>query len=72
MEDFSAGHISTQERLLIEEIDSKLGSDRFRISGVTPPHGMERRRNRISARRRMIFRTRAFRITVREATAMKP
>jgi 2,3-bisphosphoglycerate-independent phosphoglycerate mutase len=42
MEDFSAGHISTQEsRLLIEEIDSKLGSDRIRFyPGVSYRHLM--------------------------------
>jgi len=42
MEDFSAGHISTREaRLLIEEIDSKLGSDRFRFyPGVSYRHLM--------------------------------
>ena len=42
MEDFSAGHISTQEaRLLIEEIESKLGSDRIRFyPGVSYRHLM--------------------------------
>jgi 2,3-bisphosphoglycerate-independent phosphoglycerate mutase len=42
MEDFSAGHISTQEsRLLIEELDSKLGSDRIRFyPGVSYRHLM--------------------------------
>jgi 2,3-bisphosphoglycerate-independent phosphoglycerate mutase len=42
MEDFSAGHISTQEaRLLIEEIDSKLGSERIRFyPGVSYRHLM--------------------------------
>jgi 2,3-bisphosphoglycerate-independent phosphoglycerate mutase len=42
MEDFSAGHISTQEaRLLIEEIDSKLGNDHIRFySGVSYRHLM--------------------------------
>jgi 2,3-bisphosphoglycerate-independent phosphoglycerate mutase len=42
MEDFSAGHITTQEaRLLIEEIDSKLGSDRIRFyPGVSYRHLM--------------------------------
>jgi 2,3-bisphosphoglycerate-independent phosphoglycerate mutase len=42
MEDFSAGHISTQEaRLLIEEIDSKLGSSRIRFyPGVSYRHLM--------------------------------
>jgi 2,3-bisphosphoglycerate-independent phosphoglycerate mutase len=42
MEDFSAGHISTEEaRLLIEEIDSKLGSDRIRFyPGVSYRHLM--------------------------------
>ncbi len=42
MEDFSAGHISTQEaHLLIEEIDSKLGSDRIRFyPGVSYRHLM--------------------------------
>jgi 2,3-bisphosphoglycerate-independent phosphoglycerate mutase len=42
MEDFSAGHISTQEaRLLIEEIDSKLGNDRIRFyPGVSYRHLM--------------------------------
>jgi 2,3-bisphosphoglycerate-independent phosphoglycerate mutase len=42
MEDFSAGHISTQEgRLLIEEIDSRLGSDRIRFyPGVSYRHLM--------------------------------
>jgi len=42
MEDFSAGHIPTQEaRLLIEEIDSKLGSDRIRFyPGVSYRHLM--------------------------------
>jgi 2,3-bisphosphoglycerate-independent phosphoglycerate mutase len=42
MEDFSAGHISTQEaRLLIEEIDGKLGSDRIRFyPGVSYRHLM--------------------------------
>jgi 2,3-bisphosphoglycerate-independent phosphoglycerate mutase len=42
MEDFSAGHISTQEsRLLIEEIESKLGNERFRFyPGVSYRHLM--------------------------------
>jgi 2,3-bisphosphoglycerate-independent phosphoglycerate mutase len=42
MEDFSAGHISTQEaRLLIEEIENKLGSDRIRFyPGVSYRHLM--------------------------------
>jgi len=42
MEDFSAGHISTQEaRLLIEEIDSKLSSDHIRFyPGVSYRHLM--------------------------------
>ncbi len=42
MEDFSAGHISTQEgRLLIEEIDSKLGTNRIRFyPGVSYRHLM--------------------------------
>ncbi len=42
MEDFSAGHITTEEaRLLIEEIDSKLGSDRVRFyPGVSYRHLM--------------------------------
>jgi 2,3-bisphosphoglycerate-independent phosphoglycerate mutase len=42
MEDFSAGHISTQEaRLLIEELESKLGSDRIRFyPGVSYRHLM--------------------------------
>jgi 2,3-bisphosphoglycerate-independent phosphoglycerate mutase len=42
MEDFSAGHITTQEaRLLIEEIDSKLGSDSIRFyPGVSYRHLM--------------------------------
>jgi 2,3-bisphosphoglycerate-independent phosphoglycerate mutase len=42
MEDFSAGHITTEEaRLLIEEIDSKLGSDRIRFyPGVSYRHLM--------------------------------
>jgi 2,3-bisphosphoglycerate-independent phosphoglycerate mutase len=42
MEDFSAGHISTQEaRLLIEEIDAKLGSARVRFyPGVSYRHLM--------------------------------
>ncbi len=42
MEDFSAGHISTQEaRLLIEEIDSRLGTDRIRFyPGVSYRHLM--------------------------------
>src|SRR5512143_2219235 len=42
MEDFSAGHISTPEaHLLIEEIDSKLGSDRIRFyPGVSYRHLM--------------------------------
>ncbi len=42
MEDFSAGHISTEEgRLLIEEIDGKLGSDRIRFyPGVSYRHLM--------------------------------
>ncbi|HTP06169.1 MAG TPA: cofactor-independent phosphoglycerate mutase [Nitrospirota bacterium] len=42
MEDFSAGHIPTQEaRLLIEEINSKLGSDRIRFyPGVSYRHLM--------------------------------
>ncbi len=42
MEDFSAGHISTQEgRLLIEEIDNKLGSNRIRFyPGVSYRHLM--------------------------------
>ncbi|HEY6011307.1 MAG TPA: cofactor-independent phosphoglycerate mutase [Nitrospirota bacterium] len=40
MEDFSAGHITTPEaRLLIEEIDRKLGSDRLRFyPGVSYRH----------------------------------
>lgn len=40
MEDFSAGHISTQEgRQLIEEIDARLGSDRLRFHpGVSYRH----------------------------------
>ena len=42
MEDFSAGHITTEEaRLLIEEIDSKLGDDRIRFyPGVSYRHLM--------------------------------
>ena len=42
MEDFSAGHISTQEaRLLIEEIDDKLGSEYIRFyPGVSYRHLM--------------------------------
>ncbi len=42
MEDFSAGHITTQEaRLLIEELDSKLGSDHLRFyPGVSYRHLM--------------------------------
>jgi 2,3-bisphosphoglycerate-independent phosphoglycerate mutase len=42
MEDFSAGHISTEEgRLLIEEIDGKLGNDRIRFyPGVSYRHLM--------------------------------
>ena len=42
MEDFSAGHISTQEaRLLIEDIDEKLGSDHIRFyPGVSYRHLM--------------------------------
>jgi 2,3-bisphosphoglycerate-independent phosphoglycerate mutase len=42
MEDFSAGHITTEEaRLLIEEIDSKLGSDHLRFyPGVSYRHLM--------------------------------
>ena len=42
MEDFSAGHISTQEgRLLIEEIDSKLGTEHIRFyPGVSYRHLM--------------------------------
>jgi 2,3-bisphosphoglycerate-independent phosphoglycerate mutase len=42
MEDFSAGHITTQEaRILIEEIDSKLGSDHLRFyPGVSYRHLM--------------------------------
>jgi 2,3-bisphosphoglycerate-independent phosphoglycerate mutase len=42
MEDFSAGHITTQEaRLLIEEIDAKLGNDRIRFyPGVSYRHLM--------------------------------
>lgn len=42
MEDFSAGHITTQEaRLLIEEIDSKLGSGHIRFyPGVSYRHLM--------------------------------
>ncbi len=42
MEDFSAGHITTEEaRLLIEEIDAKLGSDRIRFyPGVSYRHLM--------------------------------
>ena len=42
MEDFSAGHITTQEaRLLIEEIDSKLGSEHIRFyPGVSYRHLM--------------------------------
>ncbi len=42
MEDFSAGHITTEEgRLLIEEIDSKLGNDRIRFyPGVSYRHLM--------------------------------
>ncbi len=42
MEDFSAGHISTQEgRVLIEEVDSKLGTERIRFyPGVSYRHLM--------------------------------
>ncbi len=42
MEDFSAGHITTQEaRLLIEELDSKLGSEHLRFyPGVSYRHLM--------------------------------
>jgi 2,3-bisphosphoglycerate-independent phosphoglycerate mutase len=42
MEDFSAGHITTEEaRLLIEELDGKLGSDRIRFyPGVSYRHLM--------------------------------
>lgn len=42
MEDFSAGHISSEEaRLLIEELDAKLGSDRIRFyPGVSYRHLM--------------------------------
>ncbi len=42
MEDFSAGHISTEEgRLLIEELDAKLGSERIRFyPGVSYRHLM--------------------------------
>jgi 2,3-bisphosphoglycerate-independent phosphoglycerate mutase len=42
MEDFSAGHITTQEaRILIEEIDSKLGSEHLRFyPGVSYRHLM--------------------------------
>src|SRR5512147_2274960 len=42
MEDFSAGHIPTKEaRLLIEEVDSKLGSDHIRFyPGVSYRHLM--------------------------------
>ncbi len=42
MEDFSAGHITTAEaRLLIEELDGKLGSDRIRFyPGVSYRHLM--------------------------------
>ncbi len=42
MEDFSAGHISTEEaRLLIEELDGKLGSDHIRFyPGVSYRHLM--------------------------------
>jgi len=42
MEDFSAGHIATQEaRILIEEIDGKLGTDRIRFyPGVSYRHLM--------------------------------
>ncbi len=42
MEDFSAGHITTDEaRLLIEEIDAKLGSERIRFyPGVSYRHLM--------------------------------
>jgi len=42
MEDFSAGHITTQEaRLLIEEIDGKLGNERIRFyPGVSYRHLM--------------------------------
>ena len=42
MEDFSAGHISTQEaRTLIEEIDSRLGTERIRFyPGVSYRHLM--------------------------------
>jgi 2,3-bisphosphoglycerate-independent phosphoglycerate mutase len=42
LEDFSAGHISTEEaRLLIEEIDARLGSDRIRFyPGVSYRHLM--------------------------------
>ncbi len=42
MEDFSAGHISTEDaRLLIEEIESKLGSERIRFyPGVSYRHLM--------------------------------
>lgn len=42
LEDFSAGHITTEEaRLLIEELDSKLGNDRIRFyPGVSYRHLM--------------------------------
>ncbi len=42
MEDFSAGHITTEEaRLLVEEIDGKLGTDRIRFyPGVSYRHLM--------------------------------
>lgn len=42
LEDFSAGHITTEEaRLLIEEIDNKLGNDRIRFyPGVSYRHLM--------------------------------
>jgi 2,3-bisphosphoglycerate-independent phosphoglycerate mutase len=42
MEDFSAGHISTQEaRVLVEEIDARLGGERFRFHpGVSYRHLM--------------------------------
>jgi 2,3-bisphosphoglycerate-independent phosphoglycerate mutase len=66
MEDFSAGHISTQEaRSLIEEIEAKLGTGQLRFyPGVSYRHLTVP-----NAPRLMTSRTRASAITFRPATA---
>ncbi len=75
MEDFSAGHISTQEaRLLIEEIDSRLGSDRIRFyPGVSYRHLMVWKggsRTRSNVPLPTIFWTRTFKTIFRAVKAM--